>query len=158
MLPKMCHLFRKLYSFVSAIMKKIIASILAVLYLSTSMGATVHLHYCMNKLTGWSLLEHDSKDCRTCGMPKLRSGAEVGCIVKMTGCCHDEHKHFKSEKDQKASQLFFVFVKLTPAVASLSYIGQGPIIHTVSAEQPAINGPPLLTHIPLFLRNRNFRI
>jgi hypothetical protein len=138
-------------------MKKIIASILAVLYLSASMGTTVHLHYCMDKLVGWSLLDHNSRDCSSCGMPKLRSGPEEGCMVKMKGCCHDEHKQFKSEKDQ-ASQLFFAFTKLTPVIAGLSYIGQGPLINTISVDQPAINGPPLLCHIPLFLRNCNFRI
>lgn len=137
-------------------MKKIIASILAVLYLSTSMGATVHLHYCMDKLVGWSLLDHGSRDCSSCGMPKLRP--EEGCMVKMKGCCHDEHKQFKSEKDQQTSQLFFEFTKLTPVIADLSYMEQGPSIRSLLAQQPAVNGPPLLTHLPLFLRNCNFRI
>ena len=37
-------------------MKKAIVSILAVLYLCSSAGATVHLHYCMGKLVNWSWL------------------------------------------------------------------------------------------------------
>jgi hypothetical protein len=36
-------------------MKKFITAILAVLYLGTSSGATIHMHYCMGKLAEWGL-------------------------------------------------------------------------------------------------------
>jgi len=139
-------------------MKKVIAFILAVLYLSTSMGATVHLHYCMGKLVDWGLLDHGSKDCTSCGMPKLQSGSGEGCIVEMKGCCHDEHKHFKNEKDQKAGQASFDLAKITPVIADPSYIGQDPFVNSLVVDQPSDNGPPLLNGLPLFLRYCNFRI
>ena len=49
-------------------MKKVLAIILAFVYLTSSMGATVHLHYCMGKLASWSLIDHESKNCAECGM------------------------------------------------------------------------------------------
>jgi hypothetical protein len=42
-------------------MKKILVSILAVFYLASSVGATVHLHYCMDKFINWSLLKGGDK-------------------------------------------------------------------------------------------------
>ncbi|MBK6990321.1 MAG: hypothetical protein IPH34_00115 [Chitinophagaceae bacterium] len=36
-------------------MKKFITAILAVLYISTSTGAMVHMHYCMGQLADWGL-------------------------------------------------------------------------------------------------------
>lgn len=139
-------------------MKKFLASILAVLYLSTSMGATVHLHYCMDKLVDWSLLAHNSKDCASCGMPRLQSGSGENCVVKMKGCCHEEQKHFKSEKDQKDSQVFLEFAKITSAIADLSLIDQAPCLKSLLIDQPSINGPPLSSTPPIFLLNCNFRI
>ncbi len=46
-------------------MKKVLTTILAFVYLSTSMGATIHLHYCMGKLASWSLIDHESKNCNS---------------------------------------------------------------------------------------------
>ena len=51
-------------------MKKFITAILAVLYLGTSSGATIHMHYCMGKLADWGLGHQNSKTCGNCGMEK----------------------------------------------------------------------------------------
>ncbi len=56
-------------------MKKVLTTILAFVYLSTSMGATIHLHYCMGKLASWGLIDHESKNCTKCGMVKKTSGS-----------------------------------------------------------------------------------
>jgi hypothetical protein len=138
-------------------MKKVIATILAILYLSTSMGVTVHLHYCMGKLVGWGVLDHGSKECTFCGMPKVQTGDD-GCLIKMKGCCHDEHKHFKNEKDQKADQSALSGLNIIPALTALSYIGQVSLVHSLKVSEPVINGPPQLKGTALFLRNCNFRI
>src|SRR6185295_20228695 len=72
-------------------MKKILVSILAVFYLATSVGATVHLHYCMDKFINWSLLKGGDK-CSKWGMEK--DG----------GCCKDENKFVKNNIDQKVAE------------------------------------------------------
>ena len=73
-------------------MKKILVSIFAVFYLASTVGATVHLHYCMDKLINWSLMKSDGDKCDKCGMKK--DG----------GCCKDEQKFVKNNFDQKATE------------------------------------------------------
>lgn len=139
-------------------MKKVIASILAVLYLSTSMGATVHFHYCMGQLVSWGLLDHaKGNNCDFCGMPKV--GASGECMVGMKNCCHEEQKQLKNDKDQKLGQIALRVLKAELLVADLPH-APWVIMFAASSvnSQPVAHGPPLLGNKPLFLRNRNFRI
>ena len=137
-------------------MKKVVASILAVLYLSTSMGATVHLHYCMGQLVAWGLVDKDNKDCVSCGMAK--NEAMPGCSVGMKNCCHDEHKHFHNDRAQMPVQSWVEW-NLTPALGVLPYQGWNvPVVVAPAIALPVANGPPLTGKIPVFLRNCNFRI
>src|SRR5664279_5304158 len=98
-------------------MKKVLTTILAFVYLSTSMGATIHLHYCMGKLASWGLINHESKHCAQCGMVKQKSSPQ-GMTAKMD-CCRDEHKQIKTDKDQKIvpSELFKynISIQATPS-------------------------------------------
>ena len=80
-------------------MKKFLTAILAVLYITTSTGATIHMHYCMGKMSDWSLDSKDSKSCGKCGM---KTSTKKG-----KGCCHDEHKFVKNNSDQKVSEASF---------------------------------------------------
>src|SRR5258708_28019621 len=89
-------------------MKKVFATILAIIYLSTSMGATVHLHYCMGKLFSWSLTDKDSKNCGQCGMPKSAMGGH--CLSFKDGCCKDKQAHIQIDKDQKATENAYQFI------------------------------------------------
>ena len=149
---------RKGYSFVVLSMKRIVASILAVLYLSTSMGATVHFHYCMGQLVGWGLIDHaGGKNCDFCGMPKM--SVSVECMVGMKNCCHEEHKQIKNDKDQKLGQEALRILKAGSLTADLSR-GAWAVVFPVSPSisQPVAHGPPLACAVPLFLRNCNFRI
>ena len=92
-------------------MKKLLATILAFVYLSTSMGATIHLHYCMGKLASWGLINHESKNCGQCGMIK-KTPASQSMTAKMD-CCRDEHKQIKTDNDQKLfSSEFFKYSNL----------------------------------------------
>ena len=76
------------------------------IYGTATMGATVHLHYCMDELVGWSLWHSDNKECGRCGMKEDK-----------TGCCKDEHKHFKLKADhQKAAVSAFLTNIIAPAV------------------------------------------
>lgn len=138
-------------------MKKVLAGIFAIFYLSTSMGATIHLHYCMGRLVAWGLLDNNNKDCVSCGMPKQPS--EDGCMVAMKGCCHDEQKQIKTDKDQKLDQGSLGFAKTIPSVAIISYnTWTDPFVLSPVRALPLIKGPPLISDIPTFLRNCNFRI
>jgi hypothetical protein len=138
-------------------MKRFLATILAIIYLSTSMGATVHLHYCMDKLMGWGLLDRSDKDCTFCGMPANSPGKD--CTVAMKGCCRDEHRLIKNKGDQKDTPLSFESAKAPVIVADVPYgLWVNPFVISPVLLQPVANGPPLASGIPVFLRNCNFRI
>ncbi len=138
-------------------MKKILVSILALIYLSTSIGATVHLHFCMGKLLSWGFIAHESKDCDFCGMPKNADNNH--CFSAKNGCCKDESRQIKTGGDQKISssglQLLNVF---TQSVVN-SHLGQADFrIPSLVIAYPVNHAPPLKGKVAVFLLNRNFRI
>jgi len=130
-------------------MKKVLVTILAFTYLAVSSGATIHLHYCMGKLVGWELTEHQQKHCGNCGMEKKAR----------KGCCRDEHKTLQIEKDQKATEVAFQFTAQPPAILTVSYAGLPPVyIPVIAMGNAATHAPPSLSGVPVFIRNCNFRI
>jgi hypothetical protein len=137
-------------------MKRIVAGILALLYLSTSLGATVHLHYCMGKLLSWGLVNHESKDCGFCGMPKKADSNH--CVSAKQGCCKDEQKQLKSGGDQKifSSELQF---KAFPQGYFISRpIHPDFLISSFVLTYPSTHAPPLSGEVAIFLLKRSFRI
>ena len=139
-------------------MKKFVTTILAIVYLSSSFGATVHLHYCMGKLISWGLTDNNnSKNCTFCNMPKVEGNGN--CKVSKKGCCNDKHKQVKTEKDQKATASEFQFSKLFPASDAISHQALPDILFSsYLTGHPTANAPPLTGKQPVFLLNRNFRI
>jgi hypothetical protein len=138
-------------------MKKAFATILAVIYLSTSMGATVHLHYCMGKLFSWSLAEKDSKNCGQCGMPK--GNLDGHCKAVKGDCCKDKHTHIQLDKDQKTTEAAYQFLDI-PFIAITGTTANLPSLYIVSyiAGYPTANAPPEPDKVPVFIRNCTFRI
>ena len=138
-------------------MKKFFASILAFLYLSTSMGATLHLHYCMGKLVSWGLVNHDSRNCDYCGMPK--TGSSPDGLHAKKHCCQDELKVIQTDKDQKPAAGEYQFPKLFPDASAVHFLTLPDIrISSVSFTRPMAHAPPLAGKQPVFLFNCNFRI
>ena len=84
-------------------MKKVLIAITALVYFTVSTGATVNLHYCMGKLMSWDLSAKADGNCGTCGMKKQGH----------KGCCNDEQKTFKVDKDQKVSESAFQFLSIS---------------------------------------------
>ena len=128
-------------------MKKLLVSILAVFYLTSSVGATVHLHYCMDKLINWSLLNSDGDKCDKCGMQK--DG----------GCCKDENKFVKNNVDQKvaepATQLIQMAAVATPA--ALIYPSE-LYFSSLIQEYPISNAPPRSNGAGIYILNSVFRL
>ncbi len=138
-------------------MKKFAATILAVIYLSTSMGATLYLHYCMGKLFSWSLTDTDSKNCGRCGMPK--SSANAHCLSFKDGCCKEKQAHVQLGKDQKTTENPYRSLDLSFTVLP-GAITQLPGLFAVSdlIGHPSTHAPPKPDKVPLFIRNCHFRI
>jgi hypothetical protein len=132
-------------------MKRCFAFLLLIIYSVTSIGATVQLHYCMGKLSGWSisLTESNSKECSKCGMEKAHSDK---------GCCHDENKLLKIQDDQKANYVSLDILKLS--VSAAVSVDQSVACLLLQKKQlpSKSNAPPLIGDLDLCIRNCVFRI
>ena len=132
-------------------MKKILAVILAVIYLGTSTGATVHMHYCMGKLADWGLGHNKSKTCGECGMEKSEE--------KDNGCCKDEHKFVKNDSDQKIAEAGFQMMQLASVALQVSFVEiPNNNIPSVTEENPISHAPPRRTGVAVYILNRTFLI
>ena len=116
----------------SLAMKRILIVIAAFLYLGTSTGAIVHLHYCMGKLVDWGLGYDNSNTCSKCGMEKS--------LEKDNGCCKEEHKFIKNVSDQKTTQSNFQVVQLIAVAPLLSFVEMS------STDFPSITEENLFSH------------
>lgn len=132
-------------------MKKFITAILAVLYLGTSSGATIHMHYCMGKLADWGLGHNKSKTCGQCGMEKTESTDN--------GCCKDEHKFFKDDSAQKITENSLQMLQVLSAAMPAAYI-ELPVVEfpSLTEESPNSNAPPRTQGVPVYIRNCVFLI
>jgi hypothetical protein len=133
-------------------MKKFVITILSFIYLLSSIGITVHFHYCMGKLASWDLYNKESAICSKCGMEKTETTNK--------GCCTDKHRFLKNNCDQKLSGSFFTLAEqmqlLVPAAGA--EIPATVFSVFVTEKIPGSHAPPLHPGIPVFLLNRNFRI
>lgn len=130
-------------------MKKFAITILALIYITISTGATVQLHFCMDKLTGWSFTNKTPENCGKCGMSKQGH----------KGCCHDEKKVIKVTKDQKSNESSFSFLinkslhhYQNITVSNILYLPYG------AALNPNSHAPPLGKQLAIFIYNCVFRI
>lgn len=131
-------------------MKKFLIAILAFLYLSTSVGATVHLHYCMDKLVDWGLWNNKSGKCSNCGMDKSEE--------KDNGCCKDQQKQVKLENDHKAAVRYQVMQLLSVTISASFF--ELPLIDLASVTEgnPISHAPPRSSSKSVYIRNCVFRI
>jgi hypothetical protein len=132
-------------------MKKLVVAILSFLYISTSSGATLQMHYCMDKLVDWSIGHNDGKNtCNNCGMEKDGKGKN--------DCCKDEQKQLKIEKDQKAATAFELTFSLATALPASYAVYNLTGIASVTEEFPLSNAPPRSPQQAVYIRNCTFRI
>lgn len=132
-------------------MKKKVAILFLVTYGLTSIGATIHMHYCMNEFVGWNLW-HSEKDkkCSKCGMMENKGG-----------CCKDEHKQIKISADQNNNQVKALILEqfFNQAILTHSYKHSFTKPATVAVTLPKNNAPPnRWQNVPLYLSNSVFLI
>lgn len=129
-------------------MKKTLVTILAVIYIAVSSGATVNIHYCMGKPMNWDLAQKQEPRCAKCGMKKS--------VHK--GCCKDEQKKLQIGKDQKVSESVFQYSQSANDAGITIYPVSSVSLSSVAKKHFFAHAPPLTKEIPLFLLNCNFRI
>ena len=77
-------------------------------YGTTTVGATVHLHFCMNKFISWNFTETENNTCGKCGMKESAT---------KKGCCKDEVKQIKIDTDyQKSTVESFIKTSQVPTI------------------------------------------
>jgi len=132
-------------------MKRIFVAILALLYLSTSIGTTLQLHYCMGKLVEWKLRHNNNSMCSRCGMEK-KSGSTKGC-------CKDEYTQIKIDKDQKLSERHTQLNQIITERAPINFSDHlSPFQFSLSEKFSKINAPPRSRNTHLDIFNCVFRI
>jgi hypothetical protein len=132
-------------------MKKLLIIIIAMLYISTSTGAVIHMHFCMGKLSDWGLWHNDSDNCSKCGMEKNSS--------QNNKCCKDEQKYIKNTADQKVRETNLQFIQILSSALPVPFIETTfKEFSSVTEENPRTNAPPLINSVLLYIRNCTFRI
>jgi hypothetical protein len=84
------------------LLKKIAIILLLCVYSVSSIGATIHLHYCMGKFVNWSVTHIENDVCEKCGMKE---------DADKKGCCKDEHKEIKIKSEHQKAGLQAEVVK-----------------------------------------------
>ena len=132
-------------------MKKLFIAILATLYISTSTGAVIHFHYCMGKLVNWNLKNKLGERCGRCGM-------KMSHELESNGCCKDEYKQIKNDKDQKLSQSNFLLNHLVGFTQPVFQPGLLSIIYSTLSETKAVSNSPPRSWMPIHILNCIFLI
>lgn len=131
-------------------MKKIATTFLLILYTTFSVGATVHLHYCMDKFVSSSLFCSSADACSNCGMEKHNNEDNCCKDIKVTLKLSD--KHFSSVVTPLVNLGFAYF-----QIPFLSYepIGWPSPVNLTDQNE---HSPPELYSAPVFILHRNLRI
>lgn len=147
-----CKLYGNNYTFVPATrMKKFVAVILALLYITTSTGATLHMHYCMGELADWDFGMTKSESCGQCGMEKNGDNDN--------GCCKDEQAFIKNDRDQVAAPSGFHFASPASIALPVPFIEFPPVnIVSVTEANPLNHAPPRSSGTAVYVRNCVFLI
>ena len=128
-------------------MKKFIVTILASSYLITTAGATIHFHYCMDKLVSWSLSNGtDGDKCENCGMKKDDN------------CCKDQKKVVKNTIDQKTTEASNLNLLVVTVVTPSVFINEIEYYSSLSHGSNITHSPPIKSIEEIYLRNCVFRI
>ena len=130
-------------------MKKIIVFILALIYITTSSGVAVNMHYCMGKFLTWDFSHYEDQYCSNCGMKETKS----------KGCCQNEQKILKVEDDQNTAADFnqlplFSSPAFTTAFFECSFI-KASLLRRLRSPSHALQR---WLQLPLFILNCDFRI
>ncbi|MEO5945863.1 MAG: hypothetical protein ABIP79_03545 [Chitinophagaceae bacterium] len=132
-------------------MKKFITAILAMLYITSSTGATVYMHYCMGQISDWGIGQNDSKTCGTCGMEKTESSDN--------GCCKDEHKFLKDDSAQKLTESNLQLLQLFSVAIPATYTELPTVdFPSVTEENPTSHAPPRTHGVAIYIFKRSFLI
>lgn len=113
-------------------MKKTLTFLLALLYLGVSSGMAFQVHYCMDKVSDFTLIPAKFEQCSACGM----TGNE---------CCRNEVTFVKLHDAHKQAVTGYLFIQ--PVVAIFGKIPEFiiPPLQKAAMVQPCANAPPFIS-------------
>jgi hypothetical protein len=129
-------------------MKKIIACLLMLLYISASGAVVLNVHYCMGEISSVEVDGfNDSDECGKCGMVETSSS-----------CCRSEFKVVKVDNLHKATvAVNFINIPVTEVPTTVSLIDISKLI-SQKAEPQVAHTPPILYSPDINVLNCTFRI
>lgn len=105
------------------------------IYGVTTVGATVHLHFCMDKFVGWDLSHSQNSTCSKCGMKESAT---------KKGCCKDEEKQLKIDTDhQKSTITSFENSLQAPVINNFPIVYQFTRVDFKASSKDIFYPPPL---------------
>jgi hypothetical protein len=128
-------------------MKKILLSVITLIYMVLACGVAMEIHYCMGKKAGVELYGSNSDECGLCGMTE-----------KKGGCCHDEHQFYKIDDSHKnvSNDLDLASPFTVAALTYPSYNWQLPQENAAAVEKD--HSPPLYSRPPATVLHCVFRL
>jgi hypothetical protein len=105
----------------------------------------------MGELIEKNLWQNDQQQCSKCHMDKSQE--------KDNGCCNDEKKQLKHEKEHLVTETAFKGMQLFSSALPVTFIELPAVsFSSITEESPTSNAPPRSSSIPIFIRNRVFLI
>ncbi|MBW0176569.1 hypothetical protein [Sediminibacterium sp.] len=130
-------------------MKRVLTSLIAIIYFVISSGLVMSIHYCMGKISSVDL-SHNSTETCVCGMSLKETSSK--------GCCKTEIKMVKLEDNHKATYAFFDFQSPVTLLPKLISVFDLTDLNESAKVYADIHGPPLLSRKDTYLLNCVFRI
>jgi len=131
-------------------MKKVFLAILTLLYISASVGFTLHANYCIGTLSNDRFSRCAAKVCDMCGSEKINKKDNL--------CCKHENKFVKNGIDQNIPEPTFHLTHLS-CVALIPFAEISFNKLASATDVNAVNhAPPPNSRVAIYLRDRVFRI
>jgi hypothetical protein len=131
-------------------MKKLLLSILTLVYLVSTSGAMLETHFCMGKLADWSIGHTQSDTCGTCGMEKSEE--------QDNGCCTDERTFIKNTTDQKTGNPILTPAPFFESPESLALAYPHDFVLSTVTAKPWGDAENRRSNTPLYILISIFRI
>lgn len=130
-------------------MKKGLAVISFLVYLTATSGIIINAHYCMKSLVSVKLFETSVDKCGQCGME----------MHDNPGCCHDDTRFLKLVNDQVKVPGISFELQALPAISTDEHsLLEASLFNIKTAPHFLNHSPPLLSEQDTYLRLQVFRI
>jgi hypothetical protein len=130
-------------------MKRVLTSLIAMVYFVISSGMVMSIHYCMGKISSVDINHNKTETC-VCGMSLKETSNK--------GCCKTEFKMVKLEDTHKAAYAFYEIQAPAVLLPSVTSLFQQVDLQQSAEVYADIHGPPLLSEQDTYLFNCVFRI